>query len=281
MTTPFQVGTGPRAVTAGDGNLFLIAGPCVIESRESALRHAEQIARICDRYGLPVIFKSSYDKANRTSLHSFRGPGLEEGLRILAEVKDRFALPVLTDVHECCQVDAAAEVADVLQIPALLSRQTDLLQRAGATGKVVNLKKGQFMAPWDMRHAVEKVRSAGASGVMATERGTSFGYGNLVVDFRSLPVLAELEVAVVFDATHSVQLPSAGGAVSSGERRFIAPLARAAVAVGIDGLFLEVHEDPDRALSDGPNSLPLEQLPALAEQLLALHAAAGRREALA
>ncbi len=273
------IGSGPRAVRAGNGTLFIIAGPCVIESRESALRHADRIARISDETGVPVVYKSSFDKANRTSHSSFRGPGMQEGLAVLAEVRRVTGLPVLTDVHETIEVAAVAEVVDVLQIPAFLCRQTDLVAACAASGKTVNIKKGQFLAPWDMKHVVAKAREAGGKSIMLTERGTTFGYGNLVNDFRSLEIMREIDVPVIFDATHSVQLPGAGQGVSSGDRRFIAPLARAAVAVGVDGVFMEVHENPEAALSDGPNSLPIEQMPALLGVLKHLHAA--RAEALA
>lgn len=272
----FSIGSGRRAVRAGDGRLFLIAGPCVVESRDSVIRHAEALAAIGDRIGIPIVFKASFDKANRTSHSSFRGIGMEAGLQALALARQASGLPVLTDVHEVAQVNAAADAVDVLQIPALLCRQTDLIQAAAATGKPINIKKGQFLAPWDMRHALAKATGAGSSQVMVTERGTSFGYGNLVSDFRSLEILRELGAPVVFDATHSVQLPGGAGDRSSGERRFVAPLARAAVAVGVDGVFLEVHENPDVALSDGPNSLPLAELPALLERLLAIDEARAR-----
>jgi 2-dehydro-3-deoxyphosphooctonate aldolase (KDO 8-P synthase) len=268
--TPFSIGEGERAVTAGGERLFLIAGPCVIESRDSALRHAQRIAEIARGKKIGIVYKSSYDKANRTSHRSFRGRGLDEGLAILAEIRSTIGLPILTDVHETGEVVAVAEVADVLQIPALLSRQTDLIAAAAASGKAVNIKKGQFLAPWDMEHVLAKARDAGGTRVLLTERGTTFGYGNLVNDFRGLVIMRSWGAPVVFDATHSVQLPGAGAGVSSGDRRFIAPLARAAVAVGVDGVFMEVHEDPDRALSDGPNSLPLARLPALIDALLAI-----------
>jgi 2-dehydro-3-deoxyphosphooctonate aldolase (KDO 8-P synthase) len=260
---PVTVG---EAVFGGD-RLALIAGPCVIENRESCLRHAERLVAISRRAGFPLVFKASFDKANRTSHKSFRGPGLEGGLGVLAEVKRQLGLPVLTDVHEAAQVCAVAEVADVLQIPALLSRQTDLIQTAAASGRAINLKKGQFLAPWDMRATVQKAESSGNRRILLTERGFSFGYNNLVTDFRSLVVMRGFGYPIVFDATHSVQLPGAGGERSGGQREFVAPLARAAVAVGIDAVFMEVHEDPDRALSDGPNSYPLGQLPALLEDL--------------
>jgi 2-dehydro-3-deoxyphosphooctonate aldolase (KDO 8-P synthase) len=271
--TPFRVGPEGATVEIGGPKLFLIAGPCVIESRESSLRHAEAIAAVAKAAGVPLIFKSSFDKANRTSHASFRGPGPDEGLAILAEVRSELGLPVLTDVHEVGQCAATAEAVDVLQIPALLCRQTDLIRAAAATGTSVNIKKGQFMAPWDMKHPLAKAKEAGGTKTFLTERGTTFGYGNLVNDFRSLPIMAEFGAPVVFDATHSVQLPSAGGAVSTGERRFIEPLAGAAVAVGVNGLFMEVHEDPDHALSDGPNSLALSDLPRILTKLVAIHAA--------
>ena len=275
--TEFKIGSGPAAVEVGGGKLFLIAGPCVIESRESALRHAGRLVEISRETGVPIIYKSSFDKANRTSFTSFRGPGIDEGLAILAEVRRTTGLPVLTDIHERAEVAAVAEVVDVLQIPAFLCRQTDLVSAAAASGKTVNIKKGQFLAPWDMKHVVAKARQAGGRNLMITERGTTFGYGNLVNDFRSLVIMREYGAPIVFDATHSVQLPGAGQGVSSGDRRFIAPLSRAAVAVGVDGLFMEVHEDPDHALSDGPNSLPIEELPALLASLKAIRNAAAER----
>lgn len=240
--------------------LVVIAGPCVIESRESALRHASFLKGVADRVGLSFIYKSSYDKANRTSLASYRGPGIEKGLEILAEVKKRIGVPVLTDIHEKEQVAPAGEVVDILQIPAFLCRQTDFVLAVARSGKAVNIKKGQFLAPWDVRNVVEKIVSTGNDQVMVTERGVCFGYNNLVSDMRSLVVMQELGYPVVLDATHSLQLPGGLGKVSGGERRFIPALARAGVAVGIDALFMEVHEDPDRALSDGPNSLPLKDV---------------------
>jgi 2-dehydro-3-deoxyphosphooctonate aldolase (KDO 8-P synthase) len=258
----------------GPGPFFLIAGPCVIENARHPLRLAVRIKAIADELGLPFIFKASFDKANRSSLRSYRGPGLERGLAILAEVRAACGVPVLTDVHEPSQVEPAAAAVDVLQIPAFLCRQTDLLLAAGRSGKVVNLKKGQFLAPWDMRAAVEKVLSTGNRRVLLTERGASFGYNNLVVDMRSLPVLRGLGFPVVFDATHSVQRPGGLGDRSGGDAQFIETLARAAIAVGVDALFLEVHDHPERALSDGPNSLPLRRLPALLDRLGRIHAAA-------
>ena len=251
----------------GGAPFCLIAGPCVIESEDHALDLARRLAVITREQGVPLIFKASYDKANRTSLSSFRGPGLREGLRILGEIKRATGLPVLTDVHEPAQVGPAAEVCDVLQIPAFLSRQTDLLVEAGRSGRAVNIKKGQFLSPWDVRHAAEKVTSTGNRQVFLTERGAAFGYNNLVVDMRSLVVLRELGFPVVLDVTHGVQLPGGGGTASSGQPQFIEPLARAGVAVGVDGIFLEVHEQPERALSDGPNALRLDRLPELLSRL--------------
>jgi len=257
-------------IFGGGRRLVLIAGPCVIESREHTLRTAEALQQIAAHLGIGVVFKASYDKANRTSVASFRGPGIDAGLRILAEVKQEIGLPVLSDVHDLSQVAPAAEVLDVLQIPAFLSRQTDLLAAAGATGKVVNVKKGQFLAPWDMKNAVGKLESVGNRNILLTERGASFGYNNLVVDMRSLPIMRESGCPVVFDATHAVQLPGGAGTASAGQRQYVGALSRAAVAVGIDGLFWEVHEDPDRALCDGPNSLPLDQVEKQLAQILAI-----------
>jgi 2-dehydro-3-deoxyphosphooctonate aldolase (KDO 8-P synthase) len=252
------------SIRIGAGNpLALIAGPCVIESRESALRHAAALKEAADRAGVPYIFKASYDKANRSSLASYRGPGLEKGLEILAEVKRKIGVPILTDVHESLQVAAVKEVADVLQIPAFLCRQTDFVIEVAKSGKPVNVKKGQFLAPWDMGNVVQKIFSTGNNQVLLTERGASFGYNNLVSDMRALIVMRELGCPVVFDATHSLQLPGGLGHASGGERKYIPALARAGVAVGIDALFMEVHEDPDRALSDGPNSLPLNEFEGL------------------
>lgn len=241
----------------GGRPLAVIAGPCVIESQESALRHAALLKQAADRAGVPYIFKSSYDKANRSSGSSFRGPGLERGLEILAEVKRKVGVPILTDVHESAQVAAVQQIADVLQIPAFLCRQTDFVLAVANSGKVVNVKKGQFLAPWDIANVVDKILSTGNDRLLLTERGVSFGYNNLVSDMRSLVWMRELGYPVIFDATHSLQLPGGLGHASGGERKYIPALARAAVAVGIDALFMEVHENPDRALSDGPNSLPL------------------------
>ncbi len=247
----------------GDGPLAVIAGPCVIESRESALRHAAALKERADRVGVPYIFKSSYDKANRSSVNSFRGLGLDNGLAILAEVKNKIGVPVLTDVHETDQVAAVKQVADILQIPAFLCRQTDFVTAVAKSGKVVNVKKGQFLAPWDMRNVIDKILSAGNEQILVTERGASFGYNNLVSDMRSLVVMREMGYPVVFDATHSLQLPGGLGNASGGDRKYIAALSRAGVATGIDALFMEVHENPDQALSDGPNSLALENFEAL------------------
>ena len=257
------------SVPVGPGSpLVFLGGPCVIESRDSALRHATALGAIAARAGVPLVFKSSFDKANRTSVSSYRGPGLEEGLRILAEVRREVGVPVLTDVHEIGQIAPVAEIVDLLQTPAFLCRQTDFLQACARTGKPVNVKKGQFLAPWDMRAVVEKMASTGNRKILTTERGASFGYNNLVADMRSLPILAELGYPVVYDAGHSVQLPGGRGGTSGGQRQFILPLARAAVATGsVDAVFLEVHEDPDRALSDGPNSYPLSDLEPLLRDL--------------
>ncbi len=258
-------------------SLTLIAGPCVIESRELALEIAERVQAITERLGIRYIFKASYDKANRSAGSSFRGPGVDGGLEVLAEVKRRYGLPVLTDIHESHQAAPVAAVVDVLQIPAFLCRQTDLLLAAAAatrgTDKIINVKKGQFLAPWDMAQVVNKLRQAGVTNLWLTERGTSFGYNTLVVDYRGLPQLQGLGCPVIFDATHSVQQPGGKGTSTGGQREFVAPLARAAVAVGVDGLFLEVHPDPDHALSDGPNMVPLHRLEPLLEQLLAIRAA--------
>lgn len=271
MSEHFQVGD----VRIGGGGLFLIAGPCVIESEAHALMMADAVAAVCRNKELPYIFKASYDKANRTSIRSFRGPGLEEGLRILRKVREKVGVPVLTDVHEAADVPRVAEAVDVLQIPAFLCRQTDLLNAAGRSGRAVNVKKGQFVSPWDMRHAVEKVREAGGERVFLTERGASFGYNNLVVDMRSLAIMRKF-APVVFDATHSVQLPSAGAAngdavESGGQPEFIPLLARAAVAAGVDGVFVEVHDNPAQAKSDGANALDLKLLPEVIDQLIAVH----------
>lgn len=263
----------PGISAGGPGPLLVIAGTCVVESRESALTHATALRRIAEEAGVPLIFKASYDKANRTSAGSFRGPGLEQGLEILAEVRRETGLPVLSDVHEAGQCAAAAEVLDVLQIPAFLCRQTDLIEAAVRTGKAVNLKKGQFLAPWDTAPLLEKARGAGGRKILLTERGSCFGYNNLVVDMKGLPEMRALGVPVIFDATHSVQLPGGLGGRSGGQSELVPALARAAVGAGVDGLFFEVHEDPSRALSDGPNALPLSRLPGLLRTLLEIDAA--------
>ena len=257
-----KVAIGSVEIGAGKP-LAIIAGPCVIESREAALRHAERLKEIADRVGTPYIFKASYDKANRSAIDSYRGPGLDKGLEILAEIKKKIGVYILTDVHESGQVPAVAEVAHVLQIPAFLCRQTDFVVAVAKSGKVVNVKKGQFLAPWDIRNVVEKILSTGNDQVLLTERGVSFGYNNLVSDMRSLVIMRELGYPVVFDVTHSLQLPGGLGHASGGERKYIAALARAGVAAGVDALFMEVHEDPDHALSDGPNSLPLREFEGL------------------
>jgi len=261
----------------GDGRpLLLIAGPCVIESEAQALSHARRVKALGERHGLPVVFKASFDKANRTSGKSFRGVGLEAGLEAFAEVKRQTGLPCLTDVHESWQAEPLSAVVDVLQVPAFLCRQTDLVVACARHGKAVNVKKGQFVAPADMRHAVEKCRDAGNANVLLTERGSTFGYGNLVVDMRGLVIMRTFGVPVCLDATHSVQLPSAGGDVSGGDRRYVAPLARAAAAVGIDALFAEIHEDPAAAKSDGPNSLDFDMADALLSDLRRIRAALGQ-----
>jgi len=267
MTSKLSIGP----VTVG-GNLplVLIAGPCVIETLDHTLTIAKSLQEIAGRLGVGLIFKASYDKANRTSVTSYRGPGLQEGLRILARVKEETGLPVLSDVHDITQIAPAAEVLDVLQIPAFLSRQTDLLVAAGETGKVVNIKKGQFQAPWDVDNAVGKVRSTGNQQILLTERGASFGYNNLVTDMRSLVIMRQTGCPVVFDATHSVQLPGGAGTSSAGQREFVPPLSRAAVATGIDALFWEVHNDPERALCDGPNSLVLAEVEGHLRQMQAI-----------
>ncbi len=258
-------------LTIGEDSPFtLIAGPCVIESEEFTLKMAEAISRVCQKLNIQFIFKSSFDKANRTSVNSFRGQSIEKGLSTLKRVKEQLGIPVLTDIHESQQAERVAAVVDVLQIPAYLCRQTDLLLAAAATGKAVNVKKGQFLAPWDMKHVVQKLEAGGAKNILLTERGTSFGYNALVVDFRGLPQMRELGRPVVFDATHSVQMPGGKGAVSGGQRHFVPYLARAAAAIGIDALFMEVHEDPDNALSDGPNMIPLSDLEAVLTQIISV-----------
>jgi 2-dehydro-3-deoxyphosphooctonate aldolase (KDO 8-P synthase) len=260
----FEIG---KIRVGGNAPLFLIAGPCVIESEAHATSIATRLAEIASSAGIPLIFKASYDKANRSSIGSFRGPGLEAGLHVLAKIKKRTGLPILTDVHEVGHVGPAAEVCDVLQIPAFLSRQTDLLVAVGRSGRVANLKKGQFLSPWDVANAAEKIASTGNQKIILTERGVSFGYQNLVVDMRSFPIMRKLGYPVVFDVTHAVQLPAGEGHASGGQPEFIEPLARAGTAAGIDGLFLEVHDNPAKALSDGTNALALANLRPLLEKV--------------
>jgi 2-dehydro-3-deoxyphosphooctonate aldolase (KDO 8-P synthase) len=260
-----------------DRPFFLIAGPCVIESMQLQIDVAGRLKEIADGLGIPFIFKSSFDKANRSSGTSFRGPGMEEGLKVLAEVRRQIGVPVLTDVHEYTPMDEVASVVDVLQTPAFLCRQTDFIQNVARAGKPVNIKKGQFLAPWDMKHVVRKARDVGNDNIMVCERGASFGYNNLVSDMRSLVVMRETRAPVVFDATHSVQLPGGQGSSSGGQREFVPALARAAVAVGVAGLFMETHPDPDKALSDGPNAWPLPRMAALLETLVLLDRAVKAR----
>ncbi|MTJ16843.1 MULTISPECIES: 3-deoxy-8-phosphooctulonate synthase [unclassified Dolichospermum] len=265
------INVSPSLKIGDDQPLTLIGGPCVIESEDFTLKMADSINEICISLGISYIFKSSFDKANRTSINSFRGSSLEEGLRILQKVQDKIGVPVLTDIHESYQAEIVAQVVDVLQIPAFLCRQTDLLLAAAATGRAINVKKGQFLAPWDMKNVVQKLESGGAKNILLTERGTSFGYNTLVVDFRSLPQMRDLGYPVVFDATHSVQMPGGQGTKSGGQRQFVPYLARAAASIGIDALFMEVHEDPDSAPSDGPNMIPLNQLETVLSQVLRIH----------
>jgi len=265
---PFKVGN----IDIGGGELFLIAGPCLVENETHTLKMAEALRSVTDRVAIPFIFKSSYDKANRTSINSHRGLGIDEGLRILSRVRNDVGLSVLTDVHEVGQIRGAAEVADVLQIPAFLSRQTDLIVEAARSNRAVNIKKGQFLAPNDMKNAIEKVTSQGNERVILTERGSSFGYNNLVVDFRGLPIMRGFGYPVVYDVTHSLQRPGGMGTSTGGDSQYIEFMARAGVACGVDGVFMEVHDNPAAALSDGPNSLPLERLEPLLEKLKAIHA---------
>jgi 2-dehydro-3-deoxyphosphooctonate aldolase (KDO 8-P synthase) len=266
-TTSFQVGNA----TFGDGRLTIIAGPCVIESAEHALMMATECAQRARAAGLDFVYKSSFDKANRSSIKSFRGLGMEAGLEVLLQVKAEVGVPVITDVHDISQISAVAEVADILQIPAFLSRQTDLVLAAARSGRAVNVKKGQFLAPRDARNIVDKARAVGCEKLMLTERGVSFGYNNLVVDMRSFPIMREFGVPVVFDVTHSLQLPGGLGDATGGQAEYIEPLARAGVACGIDAVFMEVHEAPERALSDGPNALPLERMQSLLNVLQSIH----------
>ena len=272
VAIPHPAGTAYRV---GDNEpLLLLGGPCALESEEIASTVAARMKEICGRLGINYVFKASFDKANRTSITSYRGPGLERGLASLAGIRERFQVPVVSDIHDPSQAEAAGEVLDIIQIPAFLCRQTDLLTAAARTGKPVNVKKGQFVSPWDMKNVVNKLRESGCRHLMLVERGASFGYNNLVVDMRSLPVMRSLGCPVVFDATHSVQLPGGAGGSSGGQREFIAPLAKAAAAAGIDGLFMEVHPDPDSALCDGPNSIPLDEVESLLTQILRIRQAA-------
>ena len=265
--TAFQVGN----VSFGDGSLTIIAGPCVVESAQHALFMAQEISDICKHVGIGLVYKSSFDKANRSSIESFRGDGLEFGLGVLAQVKDEIGVPVITDIHEPWQAEKAAEVADILQIPAFLCRQTDLLVAAAKTGKAVNVKKGQFLSPWDAKNIVEKLQAAGGKKILLTERGASFGYNNLVVDFRSFPVMRSFGVPVVFDVTHSLQLPGGLGKATGGQSEYIENFARAGVACGVDAVFMEVHDNPAKAPSDGPNQLPLSRLEKLLTKLKQIH----------
>lgn len=260
----FQIGGGEP--------LVLLAGPCVLEGLERCLYIGRTIKDITQRLGIPYVFKASFDKANRSSYHSFRGPGVKEGLRMLQQIKDELQVPVVTDIHETTQAEPAAKVADILQIPAFLCRQTDLLHAAAVTGRVVNVKKGQFLSPTDMRNVVDKLHGSGTNQILLTERGASFGYNNLVVDMRSLPIMRSFGYPVIFDGTHSVQIPGGAGTTSSGKREFVEYLVRAAVGVGIDGLFLEVHDNPEEALSDGPNMVYLDHLEEMLKDALAIHA---------
>ena len=271
MTDIISVGDIP---VGGDGPLVLIAGPCVIEDEVTAMETAEWLKTVTDRLNLPFIFKASFDKANRTSIHAYRGPGMDKGLAILKKVKDTLGVPVVSDIHLPEQIDAAAEIIDIIQIPAFLCRQTDFIIRAAATGRVLNIKKGQFLAPWDVKNIVEKAESAGNPRILITERGSVFGYNNLVVDFRGIAIIQkETGKPVIFDATHSVQLPRGGGNRSGGQRDFAPILARSAVAAGADGVFMEVHKNPEKALCDGPNSLYLDAVPGILKMLLAIRAA--------
>lgn len=264
MTKAVSIG---RAVIGDNNPLFIMAGPCVIESPELLRTTAGRLKKETEALGLGYALKASYDKANRTSVNSYRGPGVEEGLSLLGEIGRELGVSLVSDVHSVREVELAAEVLDIIQIPAFLCRQTDLVRAAAQTGKVVNVKKGQFLSPWDIAHVIEKITSAGNEKILITERGATFGYNNLVVDMRSFPIMRSFGYPVIFDATHSVQIPGGGDACSGGDRRFITPLARAAVAAGVDGLFMEVHPNPDQALCDGPNSLPLDQFPRLLSHL--------------
>lgn len=271
ITVSISSPSGLPLVVGSGQQLLLIGGPCVLESEALAREIAETMLEICGRLGISYVFKASFDKANRTSLSSYRGPGIEKGLSILAKLRQELQLPVISDIHDVGQVEAAAEVLDIIQIPAFLCRQTDLLTAAAKTGKTINVKKGQFVSPWDMKNVVDKMRGVGGQKIMLVERGASFGYNNLVVDMRSLPIMRSLGCPVIFDATHSVQLPGGSGGTSGGQREFIEPLTKAATAAGIDGLFMEIHPDPDKALCDGPNSIPLDEVEGLLEKIVRIH----------
>ena len=268
MTVSIDSPSGHPVAVGSDRPLLLIGGPCALESEDLAREVAETMLEICDRLKISYVFKASFDKANRTSLSAYRGPGLKRGLSTLAKIRQELQVPVISDIHDVSQVEAAAEVLDIIQIPAFLCRQTDLLTAAARTGKTINVKKGQFVSPWDMKYVVDKMRGAGGKKIMLVERGASFGYNNLVVDMRSLPIMRSLGCPVIFDATHSVQLPGGTGGSSGGQREFIEPLARAATAAGIDGLFMEIHPNPDKALCDGPNSIPLGEIEQLLEKIV-------------
>lgn len=273
ITVSIETPSG-RPIAVGDGHpLLLIGGPCALESEDLAREVAETMLAICRRLDISYVFKASFDKANRTSLSSYRGPGLEDGLAVLAKLRHELQVPVISDIHDISQISSAAKVLDIIQIPAFLCRQTDLLTAAAHTGKVVNVKKGQFVSPWDMENVVNKMRTVGGKKIMLVERGACFGYNNLVVDMRSLPIMRSLGYPVIFDATHSVQLPGGSGGVSGGQREFIEPLAKAATAAGVDGLFMEIHPDPDKALCDGPNSIPLDEVEKLLERILSIREA--------
>jgi 2-dehydro-3-deoxyphosphooctonate aldolase (KDO 8-P synthase) len=274
ISVSIETPSGPPIIVGSGQPLLLIGGPCALESEDLARKVAETMQEICGRLGISYVFKASFDKANRTSLSSYRGPGLEKGLASLAKIRQELQVPVISDIHATSQVKAAAEVLDIIQIPAFLCRQTDLLTAAALTGKVVNVKKGQFVSPWDMKNVVDKIRGCGGKKLMLVERGASFGYNNLVVDMRSLPIMRSFGCPVIFDGTHSVQLPGGFGGVSGGQREFIEPLAKAAAAVGIDGLFMEIHPDPDKALCDGPNSIPLDDIEKLLRKIVRIHEAA-------
>lgn len=276
IATTIPTPQGPSIKVGTDQPLLLIGGPCALESEEIARRVAGTMQEICAKLGISYIFKASYDKANRTSLESYRGPGIEKGLEVLGRIRAEFSVPVVSDVHLPSEAAIAAEVLDVLQIPAFLCRQTDILKAASATGKVINLKKGQFVSPWDMENAVSKIRGSGSSEVMLVERGSSYGYNNLVVDMRSLPVMRSFNCPVIFDATHSVQLPGGAGGSSGGQREFVAPLTRAAIAAGIDGLFMEIHPQPEQALCDGPNSMPLDDMEEFLRRMLRVREAVAK-----